>query len=370
MSIIVWIFNWICWLNQCCCCDFLHNPINKRLAWWICFTFLLGILACCISAFVSVNRFGFAIEGTWCALYRIYYDTIYGQLTKTNPKWIKIQSDGIEIKSNKIIRDDFGTLLNFLNNNINGYYSRLKAMGILSMIYFSFLLIAVTFAAISMMFYACLKRQGYLITFMHVLWNIIRFFIFSFFLFGTAYGILFLIFRDFMAVVFKIFEEDDKNIGERVLGNGKMYTFFHHCMNCVDNKDFDCKIECKDGDGGNYPCDCSFIITDIQLTYRVLSDASDESRKLCALSLCSAFFGAISIYFFLLVLHHYNNELFFDSGKSIFKGFSGFGGGFKKINADKDPAYKKRKLRAEMELTSKNDDNNYNDINKNEKFED
>ena len=49
ISLIVWVFNWVCWLNQCCCCDFLHNPVNKRIAWWTSFAFLLGILACCIS---------------------------------------------------------------------------------------------------------------------------------------------------------------------------------------------------------------------------------------------------------------------------------------------------------------------------------
>ena len=87
ISLIVWIFNWICWLNQCCCCDFLHNPVNKRIAWWMSFSFLLGILACCISAFVSVNRFGFALEGAWCAVDRIYYDSLYGQLKNSEPKW-------------------------------------------------------------------------------------------------------------------------------------------------------------------------------------------------------------------------------------------------------------------------------------------
>ena len=87
VSIIVWIFNWICWLNQCCCCDFLHNPVNKRIAWWMSFLFLLGILACCISAFVTVNRFGFALEGAWCAFDRIYYDALYGQLIENGERW-------------------------------------------------------------------------------------------------------------------------------------------------------------------------------------------------------------------------------------------------------------------------------------------
>ena len=86
VSIIVWAFNWICWLNQCCCCDFLHNPVNKRIAWWISFSFLLGMLGCCISAFVSINRFGFALDGALCSFDRIYYDFKNGQLKDSSPK--------------------------------------------------------------------------------------------------------------------------------------------------------------------------------------------------------------------------------------------------------------------------------------------
>ena len=87
VSIIVWAFNWVCWNNQCYCCDFLHNPINKRIVWWTCFIFLLGLLACCISGFVTTNRFGFALEGSYCSFERFYYDSIYGQLKETYPRW-------------------------------------------------------------------------------------------------------------------------------------------------------------------------------------------------------------------------------------------------------------------------------------------
>ena len=51
------------------------------------FSFLCGMLACCISGCVSVNRFGFAIEGTRCALDRLYYDSLHGQLKTNEPKW-------------------------------------------------------------------------------------------------------------------------------------------------------------------------------------------------------------------------------------------------------------------------------------------
>ena len=112
---------------------------------------------------------------------------------------------------------------------------------------------------------------------------------------------------------------------------------------------------------------CSFVKIDVILVKRALYDASVESRILAACSLCASFFGAVAVYFYLLVLHHYNNELFFDSGKSIFTGFDGFGRGYKTKNHNQDPAYKKRKLRSEIELTSKNDEvSNYKDINKND----
>ena len=213
------------------------------------FSFLLGILACCVSAFVSANRFGFALEGAWCAVDRVYYDSLYGQLKTSEPKWegfenitgisnnlsdfynfIKDNSDDLlktllpngweqnpdksgiwkltapptpptenqnlsltryakiinsinqlSLVTNSTKRptfDDSFTNIksDFLDDHFYYYAKTLKAcLKILAMIYYSFLLTAITAAGVSMMFYACLKRQGYLLTFMHVLWNVIRF---------------------------------------------------------------------------------------------------------------------------------------------------------------------------------------------------
>ena len=368
MSIIVWVFNWICWVNQCCCCDFLHNPVNKRIAWWMSFSFLLGILGCCISGFISGNRFGYAIEGTWCALDRIYYDIIEGPIVKSDQKWKGLpgtdeKTIGFEdeTQTDTIKKDDFNNIKTEFIDKIDNLLYGLKVCRVFTMIYFCLFLIAATFAGISMMFYACLKRQGYLIIFMHVLWNVIRFFIFSFFLFGTAYGLFFLMLRDARGVVRIIFESGDKAI----LGDSADFFKKFSDEKIIEKK---CYIQ-KGTEKENF--DCTFVRTNLHLAYRALNDASIESRKLCAVSLSSAFFGAVAVYFFLLVLHHYNNDLFFDSGKSIFKGFTGVGGGYSKKNREKDPAYKKRKLRAEIELTSKNDENsNYNAVNKNENDDD
>ena len=293
-----------------------------------------------------------------------------------------------QIQNGTIFMDYFHEKEDILRNSLN----------ILAMIYFCLFLIAVTAAGVSMMFYACLKRQGYLITFMHILWNIIRFFIFSFFLYGTAYGVFYDILSDLIAVMNMIFKynlssdhflhkclfEDDtkytKYLDDTI--KASLIDFFQHKPK--DNQDQEkyekygliCDDElkqvCFDLDYlvqndllGSF--DCSFLKGDLNHLYKTLDDASYESQKLTAISLCSAFFGAVAVYFYLLVIHHYNNELFFDSGKSIFTGFDGFGKGFTKKNRNNDPAYKKRKLRAEIELTSKNDEQNeFKDINKND----
>ena len=140
----------------------------------------------------------------------------------------------------------------------------------------------------------------------------------------------------------------------------KMKTFVSGLCNYNGEKN---KLNCTDlailaGQNGNGRLfdsfNWGFLENDLNIVYLTLYEASKESEKLAAFSLSSSFFGAVAVNFFLLVMHHYNNELFFDSGKSIFRGFDGFGGGYKRKNKSQDPAYKKRKLRAEIELTSRN----------------
>ena len=211
VSIIVWIFNWVCWINQCCCCDFLHNPVNKRIAWWMSFSFLLGVLACCISAFVTVNRFGFALEGSWCAIDRVYYDTLYGQLKDSEDRWegiektknilgnitsfcenfkdnnenwhdnateiiemsktineentiklelitslfqLEVSCDSIKNNKEKLANTNFKNIKDIFLNDFDYYAKTLKGcLKILSMIYYCLLLIAVTCTLVSMIFY-------------------------------------------------------------------------------------------------------------------------------------------------------------------------------------------------------------------------
>ena len=495
------------------------------------------MLACCISGFVTTNRFGFALEGSWCAFDRFYYDSLNGQLKNIYPKWegfdtinenltnienfltkIKeksslredllkignknmIKSENINYKYdgyftedyiNKIVAliledkeidfvkkineitlpiafkygkiidsiyilqnfdkyiksdsskyniSDFKNFMTKIKNDFSGlkdeflkeyYYFARIARGwgkILTMIYLCLLCITVTFEGFSMMFYVCLKRQGYLQIFMHVLWNITRFFMFSFFFYGAAYGMCFLALRDAVAYVMFVFGEDNLNLNNKksyLIPKNKGKEFLHYCLINNDNnyknkinpilisalEDYfksysELKILLEDRDSendlekkatnvtrglyeeqhniyvylpdkidglkqfcNNENCDnlleasmkqgglfgyldCSFLKSDLAMIYRTLYDMSVEARILCALSCCIAFFGAIFIYFFLLVLHHYNAEIFFDNGKSIFIGFDGYKN-TKRNN--KDPAYKKRKIRSEIELSSRNEE--------------
>ena len=104
-----------------------------------------------------------------------------------------------------------------------------------------------------------------------------------------------------------------------------------HGALCKDNvcKDFPGFTERNGGSFGFL--DCSFLKSDLNMMFRTLYDLSVEARILCALSCCIGFFGAVFVYFFLLVLHHYNTEIFFDTGKNIFTGFEGYGNTKKNI---------------------------------------
>ena len=79
----------MCWTRECCCklCD---KKITKIISYVLSFLFLSGILACCISGFVTANRFGFSLYGIECAYERIYYDSMYGQYKETNGKDLKL----------------------------------------------------------------------------------------------------------------------------------------------------------------------------------------------------------------------------------------------------------------------------------------
>ena len=104
--IISWVINWIFWNKKICCCRLYHNPTTTGIFWWSAFIFLCGIIACCISGFVTTHRFGKMGRAVKCAYERIYYDSKFGQMKDSSEKW-----EGLEIYSQKL-----GNSQNLLNN--------------------------------------------------------------------------------------------------------------------------------------------------------------------------------------------------------------------------------------------------------------
>jgi hypothetical protein len=248
---------------------------------------------------------------------------------------------------------------------------------------------------------------------MHILWNAMRFFFFSFFLYGTAYGILYVVLLDVNAYIAFLFEpqsnlksdhpyllpdgwgkqlltfclgKDNTNFKTKLndILSTSLYDFF---TNYKESKNLAIKKEaenfvnimksntqavfeklCPDGcsdlperaidkDGIFGSFDCGFVKYDLHHLYRTIKDASVESRILCAVSLCLAFFGVLAVYLYILIIHHYNNELFFDRGNNIFTGFFGFKSRNTTREKIMDPMDKKRKLKPELESSSVTNEN-------------
>jgi hypothetical protein len=67
---------------------------------------------------------------------------------------------------------------------------------------------------------------------MHVAWNILKFFSFSFFMFGAAFGALYLVSRDLIGYNQFLFSDNlAQNTTTRLLPNGKAKEFLRYCIN-------------------------------------------------------------------------------------------------------------------------------------------
>ena len=62
---------------------------------------MCGVIACCISGFVVINRFGFALKGTQCSYERVYYDSEFGQIKDSFPRWEGLKNNTIKLNQSK-----------------------------------------------------------------------------------------------------------------------------------------------------------------------------------------------------------------------------------------------------------------------------
>ena len=149
-----------------------------------------------------------------------------------NQKVYEKQIDKLKSTSLEVSED----LDNYQNNFLDKAYHYInisKSCGyILVTIYYSILLVLVIGGCFLLWAYSYLKDQQILITFMHIFWNILKFFIFSFFMFGAAFGVLYICARDLIGYNEFLFSND--NIGEEsktyLLPNGKSKEFLRSCL--------------------------------------------------------------------------------------------------------------------------------------------
>ena len=81
---------------------------------------LCGLIACCISGFVMTNRFASIVRAVQCAYERIYYDSQFGQLKDTFPKWEGLQINSLKIEESKKFIDNINNKIT--NDDISNYF--------------------------------------------------------------------------------------------------------------------------------------------------------------------------------------------------------------------------------------------------------
>ena len=310
----------------------------------------------------------------------LYFIDIYME-----SEFIKKQNDEFVKQIEKIydLQYSIGNLTEYKTNFIKDftyYVNVAKAMGkILPIIYFSLLLTFVVASGALLITYYCKKvNQQWWILPMHIAWNGLRFFIFSFFMYGCAYGMLYLGAKDAIAFLkYGAFDENNINGDNVIIIPKKSQTFFKYCLfnnpayeelkeNTILNDFikneliFNSLIKNKTqpdinddtitnkynnilGIYENYfneyfndiqnninqfqdiinkghniydNLNCSFIENNLNLMYRAMWDFAFETKVLCALSCCIGFFGEISVYSFLWVMHLWNKG---DNNINIYK---------------------------------------------------
>ena len=80
---------------------------------------LCGLIACCISGFVMTNRFGNIVHAVQCGYERMYYDSQFGQLKDTFPKWEGLQINSLKLEESKNFIDEIKKITNISSYFLN-----------------------------------------------------------------------------------------------------------------------------------------------------------------------------------------------------------------------------------------------------------
>ena len=140
-------------------------------------------------------------------------------------------------------------LENYKNNILDKveYYIKIaKGIGYtLVIIYLIILFLTTIFGVNLLIAYTCFKSQQYIDILMHITWNIIRFYVFSFLLYGTSFGMLYIGLRDAIAYNKFLFGEGNlnKDTVTYLLPNKESKEFLRFCLieekaNYISNLNF------------------------------------------------------------------------------------------------------------------------------------
>ena len=137
----------------------------------------------------------------------------------------------------KNISDDLNNYKTVFLDKADYYINISKICGyILVTIYYSILLAIVVCSCFLLWAYSYFKEQRLIYTFMHVAWNILKFFSFSFFMFGAAFGALYLVSRDLIGYNQFLFNDNlASNATTYLLPNGASKEFLRYCINEEDS---------------------------------------------------------------------------------------------------------------------------------------
>ena len=142
----------------------------------------------------------------------------------------------INITNNKLesISEDFNNYkTNFLDKAYH-YINISKALGyILVVVFYSISLAIAVFSCFFLWAYSYFKEQKVLNILMHICWNILKFLALVFFIFGGAFGALYLLSKDLIGYNKFLFGEANlaENATTYLLPNGTTKEFLRYCIN-------------------------------------------------------------------------------------------------------------------------------------------
>ena len=262
----------------------------------------------------------------------------------------------------KEIEEGMATFKEKFIGDFEYYVHVARGMGqIVPIIYFVFLLITALLALAALIIYYCncfyrFSQRDYIFP-MHIIWNVTRFFVFSFFMYGMGFGMVYIVTRDVIPYMQYVFGKDNVGTGSStIVIPEKTKKYFNYCLFSgddifddvldkynidefisnmikfeewknndvtIDNSDIikyfnDYKTALKDAytvnNANSYSAykdiykktgsvysslNCTFIQYDLNVMYEAIWDFSWEARILCTISCFIGFLGALGVYGFL-----------------------------------------------------------------------